>query len=191
MQLLSRIVLLAFAGACLAQQEANKPEIFRPADESILQSGTVQVVARVSGQDKLLVDGKPVPVKQPAPTALVADLELTAGMHELALESGPKVRVFVPGGSAKAPDGWQPFRPHPPAAQCDTCHSVTDGAWAMKNAVTAESCATCHDLKSFPKSHTHTVEVLEECQLCHQPHGSKASFHLKFDKETACKQCHG
>ena len=34
-------------------------------------------------------------------------------------------------------------------------------------------------------------EVLADCVLCHNPHGSTEEFHLKMPRETACKQCHG
>jgi predicted CXXCH cytochrome family protein len=118
-----------------------------------------------------------------APTALTASLKLGPGLHELALSSGQKVRVFVPGATS-APSGWGIFKAHPPAAECSACHV---GKWTTA----AASCMACHDAAKFPVTHTHAVSVLEECQLCHQPHGSKTSFHLRFSKETACKQCHG
>ncbi|HYZ85132.1 MAG TPA: cytochrome c3 family protein, partial [Bryobacteraceae bacterium] len=169
------------------------PEILRPLDGSVLASGNVSFVARVNGPAKLLVDGKPAPAVNPAPNALMATLKLEPGAHELVLDLGSAkqtAKVFV--GTGSAPAGFEPFRAHPPtAATCDACHAVKDNVWALKFDTTAEACMKCHDATQFPKKHTHVVNVLEECQMCHMPHGSKAASHLKMNKETACKQCHG
>ena len=196
MQLLTRLGLGAVVMACFAQQEKPGPAFLRPVNESVLKSGAIQVVARVAGPGKLQVDGKAVPTTSPTATALVGDLKLGPGMPELALDSGPKIgvskiRVFVAGGAEQPPAGWAVFRQHPPAAKCDACHSNTSETWSLESVPTMESCKGCHDLAKFPETHTHAPSVLEECQLCHQPHGSKEAFHLKFPKETACKQCHG
>jgi predicted CXXCH cytochrome family protein len=162
-------------------------QILRPLDQSILESGMVKLVAKAGETAKLLVDGKPVATTKAGPNALSADLTLTPGTHGITLDA-QKIQVFVK-GSGSAPAGWEVFRPHPPSASCDACHVAKEGAWSVKSY--DSSCAGCHNLAKFPQTHTHAATVLEECQLCHNPHGSKARFHLKFTKETACKQCHG
>ena len=162
-------------------------QILRPVDQSVLESGAVKLAAKGSESAKLLVDGKPVVVTKAGPNALTAELKLTPGQHEITLDA-QKIQVFVK-GSGQAPAGWEAFRTHPPAANCDACHVAKEDAWTVKSY--ESSCAGCHDLAKFPKTHTHATTVLEECHLCHSPHGSKARFHLKFTKETACKQCHG
>lgn len=153
-------------------------QILRPLDQSVLESGRIRVVAKSEALD-LKVDGK---------AAATTDLNLAPGMHEISV-ADQKIRVFVKGGNQAAPDGWEIFKPHPPAASCDACHVAKEGGGDVKGY--ESSCAGCHNLTNFPKTHTHAPTVLEECQLCHQPHGSKTRFHLKFTKEIACKQCHG
>jgi predicted CXXCH cytochrome family protein len=107
--------------------------------------------------------------------------------------------LITPGGERKisfhsgagAPAGWGKYRAHPPAAECTTCHNETGGVWVLKNEVAGPVCMTCHDSATFPKSHTHKPAELEECQMCHDPHGSTVSRHLLMEKSVACKQCHG
>jgi predicted CXXCH cytochrome family protein len=152
-------------------------QILRPVDQSVLETGVVKVVAK-GDATKLVVDGK---------QAATTDLKLAQGMHELAL-GDQKIRVFVK-GAEPPPDGWTVFRTHPPAAACSACHVAKEGGGEVKSYET--SCAGCHQLANFAKTHTHAPTVLEECQLCHQPHGSTVRFHLKLTKEIACKQCHG
>jgi predicted CXXCH cytochrome family protein len=108
-------------------------------------------------------------------------VDVAAGRHVLTV-AGTKIEFAAGAG----PEGWKPFRAHPPAGACSACHDAA--SWEFKG---AETCLACHDQTAFAKTHTHNTEVLNECQLCHAPHGSTAKSHLKFVKETACKQCHG
>ncbi|MBI1790148.1 MAG: hypothetical protein HYR60_21660 [Acidobacteria bacterium] len=178
------------ASLCLCQEPAG-PHIFRPADQSVIAAPLV-IVARGSGKAELRLDGKPILTTQPGPSALTATLKPGPGLHELILADGGaerKVSFFVP-GAANAPD-WKLFKPHPPAAVCDTCHAVKDGAWDFKGATLAQSCFACHDSKPFAAAHSHNTETLAECQMCHHSHGSTSARHLKMRKELACRQCHG
>lgn len=176
-----RVVLIL---ALAAPAVPDGPAILRPAGQSALPPGPLAIVARGAGP--LRLDGKPVAATSPGPGALSATVTPGPGVHELSL-GDQKLRFFIGPG---APAGFRPYRLHPPAATtCDTCHAVRDGEWEFKGA--AASCFGCHDQKKFPVGHTHNDEVLSECGLCHDPHGSAEEFHLKLAKETACKQCHG
>ena len=161
---------------------AEPDRVLRPLNETVLKPGPVSIVAKTTGE--LLLDGKAIPSTQPAPGVRTATVTPSAGLHELAA-GNQKVRFFVGAG---APQGWKEFRAHPPAATCDACHAVEDGAWSIK---AGETCFRCHDQATFPKIHQHNSEVLAECQMCHNPHGSTEKAHLKLAKEVACKQCHG
>ncbi|MEX2264464.1 MAG: cytochrome c3 family protein [Bryobacteraceae bacterium] len=185
-------VSLLLAGAVLIAQDPKGPEILRPTDKSVWKAGPVSVVARVQGKGELRLDGKTIEARQLAPNALTATLNPAKGAHELVLVTSAgetKVNFFV--GDAAPPGDFQPFRLHPPAAACETCHAVQNGAWNLKGETAGESCFTCHDQKPFAGIHGHNTEVLFECQMCHKPHGSAAAKHLKWPKEVACKQCHG
>jgi predicted CXXCH cytochrome family protein len=190
-RVLGLLLLVALAGA----QEAPGPGFLRPTNESVLAEGSLVVVAKTEGTGELKLDGKAVEAKQPAPNVLTATVRLVAGRHTLTLSTGGtehKAEVFVKAksGGGAAPEGWADFRQHPPAATCETCHAVKDGAWAFKSAVLSETCFGCHDAKAFPSPHSHTAETLAECQLCHAAHGSTVKGHLKYKRETACKLCH-
>lgn len=182
---------LIFAGVLCAAQQAEGPRILRPADSSVVEAGPISVIAKTAGQAELKLDGKPVSVSKPADNVLMATVDPGEGPHEILLVTDGreyKSRIHV-GGSA--PDGWPKYRSHPPGAECSTCHSAANGSWTLKEEVAGPICMTCHDAAAFPKSHTHKPVELEECQICHNPHGSAVSRHLILPKQIACKQCHG
>lgn len=169
---------------------AQDAEILRPLDRTIVPPGPLSVVARGSASAELRLDGKLLGVERPGPNALTVTIKPAAGKHELLLkDAGSEKRVaFVVG---ETPPDFKIFRVHPPAATCQTCHAIKDGAWAFKSDTLGETCFTCHKAESFAVPHSHNADTLFECQLCHSPHGSTAAKHLKLKKEVACKVCHG
>lgn len=169
--------LIALVALSLA---ADEPQILRPAEDAVLKPGEFTVITRAAG---ISLDGKPVPAKQHAASVWTAIINPPPGDHELrAAGSAIRFRVSDKGAT---------YRVHPPAATCESCHTVKNGAWELRTAALESSCSACHDLKNFAVTHSHNTTTLAECQSCHDPHGSSAKFHLKLPKETACKQCHG
>jgi predicted CXXCH cytochrome family protein len=159
--------------------------ILAPPPEASFQSGPVQVIARVDGDSELKLDGRPVRVESPHPGVVKASLTPGPGIHELTL-GGQKVRFAV--GPA---EGFKDFRGHAPASTCDSCHAVRNGRWRFVRASLANVCSRCHAKEAFPAKHTHQMDLLPDCQMCHDPHGSTSAAHLKLTRENACKQCHG
>ena len=168
---------------------AEEPRILRPVDQSSIPKGPFSIIAKADNGAIIELDGKPLSVTEIATGILSATINAPAGVHELRLKavSGERRIHFAVG----AHEPYKQFRAHPPVAACDTCHAVRNGSWEMKNTELEKTCAGCHNLSEFSKSHTHNTEVLNECQLCHSPHGSTEVKHLKLPKLTACKQCHG
>jgi predicted CXXCH cytochrome family protein len=162
---------------------AEELPILRPTDGAVLKPGELTVIARSGG---LSLDGKPVKATERAKGVWSAVINPPPGEHELKLSTGQAIRFRVDAGSATST-----YRVHPPAATCETCHAVKDGAWQLRSAVLETTCASCHDLKKFPVTHSHNTTTLAECQSCHDPHGSAAKFHLAIPKEVACHLCHG
>lgn len=169
------LVCLAWA---LSAQESN--QIFSPPEGAVFAGG-VRLIARTDGKAELLLDGRKVEVQSPHPGVVTALVKPPDGAHELAL-GDQKVRFQV-GGTAT-------FRPHTPVENCTTCHMARNGRWRFVRASLSSVCSQCHSRDAFPAKHTHLMDVLPDCQLCHDPHGSTAAAHLKMDKEKACKQCH-
>lgn len=182
------------AGSCIllvcallsGADEAGK--IMRPADKSIVASGPLDIVATAPG-GRLELDGGPIEAAQPFPNVHHARIEPKQGTHTLSLlwEGGRKDIQFHSGPNP--PAGFVPFRIHPPAGDvaCTQCHELSRrGRFVFKG-----GCFDCHQTAAFAKVHTHTSEVLRECGLCHNAHGSTAAKHLIHTKELACKQCHG
>jgi predicted CXXCH cytochrome family protein len=184
-------LILALAALICFAEDAASPGFLRPYDQTIVPAGPLAIVARAAGKAELKLDGKPLAASQPAPTALTATINPNPGRHELTLRNGgaeQKIQFFV--RSPAAPQGWAEFKQHPPAASCETCHAVKDGAWSFKTDVLADTCFGCPAAKQFPAIHSHNSETLADCQMCHNPHGSTVKAHLKMRKELACKQSH-
>lgn len=169
----------------LALEDAGR--IVRPVDKSAFASGPVEVNATVAA-GKLELDGQAVAAEAPFPNVLHAKLAASPGRHKLALVwpgGRQEIEFFV---GAPAPEGFTPFRAHPPLANiaCTQCHEVSKrGRFRFKG-----GCTDCHAAEAFPKSHTHKVEVLTECGMCHNAHGSTVKSHLLHEKGAACKLCH-
>ena len=183
-------LVVALVAAAPAAEEAGR--IMRPAPRSIYPPGEVDIAATAPA-GKLELDGRPVAAAQPFPDVWHAKVKPGAGLHTLALswEGGrQEVQFFVgSAGGPAAPAGYLPFRPHPPGAdtECTQCHELSPrGRFRFKTG----ACFDCHQSEGFAKVHTHEPAQLAECGLCHNPHGSTAKAHLRYPKETACKQCH-
>jgi predicted CXXCH cytochrome family protein len=169
----------------LAPLAGGEEQFFRPANDTFVKNGPVSVIAKGAGE--LRLDGKPVKSERPVADVVTANVTPGAGAHTLSLGS-TTIRFWV--GQPTDPV-YKEFKPHPPVASCDACHVVKDGEWQIKGGSAGENCLGCHDRAAFPKIHQHNPEVLQDCQLCHFPHGSAAKSHLRVLKAAACKQCHG
>ena len=160
----------------------------RPADGSAFRRGSpISIVAR--GPDaRLELDGQELTSERPFPGVLHARTTPSAGPHELSLiwpAGRQQVRIFVGKG---APPEFSTFLEHPPLpVGCTQCHGLSRrGRFRFKG-----GCFDCHKEEAFASTHTHNSQVLEECGLCHNAHGSTVKAHLIVPREKACKQCHG
>jgi predicted CXXCH cytochrome family protein len=182
------VLYLFFAlGACFAAEE-EVGKIMRPPPKAAFPAGAEVDIVATAPKGKLQLDGQSVTTEQPFPDVFHSVVKPPPGAHTLALvwDGGHKeVAIFVGPG---APAGFEPFRQHPPLAgvQCTQCHELTRrGRFHFKG-----GCFDCHQQQSFAKIHTHDANVLAECGLCHNAHGSTAKAHLLYTKEAACKLCH-
>ena len=178
---------LLAAAACLWAAAGEDARILRPSEGSYFASGPVDVVATAPG-GKLELDGRLVTAERPFPDVLHAVLKVTPGEHVLALAwngGRRQVRFFA---GPNPPRGFQPFHQHPPLAgvPCTECHELSrTGRFRFKG-----GCFDCHQQEGFTKLHTHNADVLSECGLCHNAHGSTVKAHLLYPRQIACKQCH-
>jgi predicted CXXCH cytochrome family protein len=184
-----RRLLLLLLCTLPALAAADEGKIMRPADKSAMPAGDVDVIASAPG-GKLVLDGKPVAAEQPFPNVWRARLNVSTGEHKLTLAwpgGNQEIRFY---SGAQPPAGFTPFHPHPPAAgvECTQCHEMTKrGRFRFKG---GDACFSCHQKDGFAKVHTHSADVLNDCGMCHNAHGSTVKMHLLYSKETACKQCH-
>jgi predicted CXXCH cytochrome family protein len=172
-------------GAGLAAEDAGR--ILRPADKSAVPAGPVRIIARAP-EGRLELDGQPVAAEKPFPDVLTARVDAKPGPHTLALiwNEGRREITFFAGPDL--PAEFATFRAHPPGGEteCTQCHELSRrGRFVFKG-----GCFDCHQREPFAKVHTHNADVLSECGLCHNAHGSTVKSHLLFSKDIACRQCH-
>lgn len=178
-----RRLAVLFALTLLAQDDS--PDlILAPPPDSAFSPGPVRLIARTGGQNEPKLDGQPIKVESPHAGVVTAELQPSPGPHEITLGT-QKIRFVV--GKA---DGFTAFRPHPPANTCNACHAVRNGRWRFIRASLSNVCSQCHSKETFAAKHTHQMDLLPDCQMCHNPHGSTAPAHMKLSRENACKQCH-
>jgi DmsE family decaheme c-type cytochrome len=73
-------------------------------------------------------------------------------------------------------------------SDCHNPHAVQEGRLVDQAAVT-ESCYRCHAEKRGPFLWEH-IPVREDCQTCHEPHGSNHMKMLKSKEPFLCQRCH-
>jgi len=74
---------------------------------------------------------------------------------------------------------------------CSDCHNVhgSAGPKLAKRDSTNNTCYTCHAEKRGPFVQNHEP-VMEDCAICHNPHGSTVAAMLKTRPPMLCQQCH-
>lgn len=78
---------------------------------------------------------------------------------------------------------------------CDDCHEVQDATSVPPTIVQLRSftaCLVCHSAKEFAVTHGHTMEPLQDCELCHALHESTVAGKglLSAPREVLCNACH-
>ena len=74
---------------------------------------------------------------------------------------------------------------------CSSCHSVhgTMGKKLLAKDTVNETCFMCHEEKRGPFMWAHQP-VTQNCDLCHNPHGTNADTLLKSRPPFLCLTCH-
>jgi len=73
-------------------------------------------------------------------------------------------------------------------ASCHDPHASTEGQLRTAQRVN-DLCFTCHQAQEGPFIFEHDP-VVEDCRLCHVPHGAVANNLLQANEPTLCLQCH-
>jgi DmsE family decaheme c-type cytochrome len=73
---------------------------------------------------------------------------------------------------------------------CGDCHGLHGGPGRLTQDNTGrELCFSCHAEKEGPFVFEH-APVMEDCTICHVPHGSVANNLLKQNEPALCLSCH-
>ncbi len=190
------IVALAATWAAGAKNPESGPlEVVAPPDRAVLMSGTFDVICRGDAPD-LRVDARKIPWEPFEPPVHVARVHLTPGQH--LIEAGDRRLVVVVAlneDEHEGPADWKIFRSHPiePGKdRCGDCHQTeqTDGRVRVGEFSGYQACLDCHTPVDFEVIHSHILEPLEPCQMCHAMHGSHYDSLLKAPTRKLCEECH-
>ena len=144
-------------------QEPEKTGILRPTDQSVLETGEVQVIARAG---EVWLAGKSLKERQTQGTRQALSIRIRAGRHELIWRNGDALQkmqfVVTSSGNTPIPPDRKVYRAHPPQAECQNCHAGED-LGDFKKATVAETCFTYHEQKAYAAGHAQNDEALAEC----------------------------
>lgn len=73
--------------------------------------------------------------------------------------------------------------------QCVSCHADKGGPFVFEHpAIRTEGCTACHSAHGSPNRHMLSHQRVGE--LCYSCHALVPQFHLRFDLDTQCANCH-
>jgi len=185
-----------------AEKPAEKPaaepgiEVIYPPDKAVVPSGDFDVICRGDAVS-LRADGERIPWESFEPPLKVAHVSLYCGPNMLEI-GDRRVEVFVAETAAEpgGPKDWPMVRKHPISGsgedRCAKCHETEargDGA-AVGRLAGYKACFECHDAVEFEEIHSHPLEPIEHCQMCHGLHGSTEKKLLKAPVKELCGECH-
>ncbi|HUT93930.1 MAG TPA: cytochrome c3 family protein [Thermoguttaceae bacterium] len=190
-------LVLGYAVAHCADEPAKPADdgVLFPPDHAVLLSGTFDVICKTD-EAVLEVDGKPREWEPFEPPLRVAHLGLSPGMHELRI--GDRRREIVVALNEEEHDGpedWPILRRHQmnrDPGRCGDCHQTTkqDDRVVVGELKSYEACIECHDAVDFEATHSHPLEPIEHCRMCHALHGSARKGLLKAPVKQLCAECH-
>ena len=175
--------------------KADPDEVLFPPNHSVLLTGEVDVICR-SKLGELEVEGELIDW-EPFESLGVAHASLYSGRSRIQIGSRT-IEVFVarradePGG----PDGWPLCRSHPidghGQKRCAACHETRPNGDRVRigRLKSYKACFECHKSVEFELIHSHPLEPIEHCQMCHAIHGSPRKALLKAPVKKLCDKCH-
>ncbi|MCL5098615.1 MAG: hypothetical protein M1608_14015 [Candidatus Omnitrophica bacterium] len=136
---------------------------------------------------------------KPEKVLLLANVPLSPGRHTIEA-AGSRILLFRSTATdhSDAPAGWPLFQSHPittdpsQPSSCENCH-LTHGSGkdlVLDRVKMPEACYSCHDLVDLRLAHSHVMDPLAECAICHNPHGSTQPNLLINTRAKLCVQCH-
>jgi len=177
-------------------------EVLWPPEHVALLSGNFDVIVKVPRPEPadplpLELNGQPQPWDAHFTGAVrVAHLRLSPGVYELKI--GDRRIDFAVALNEEEHDGprdWPTYRNHTTpvtADRCAGCHedSTEGGEARVGKAKPYKACFECHHAVEFQVIHSHPVQPLENCDMCHSMHGSANKRLLRGPVKKLCAACH-
>lgn len=171
-------------------------KVLFPLDRCVLLSGDFDVICKTE-QGALEVDGEQYEWEPFEPPLRVSHVSLYPGRNKLRI-GARELEIFVAGNADQpgGPEGWQVWRNHPisghGAKRCTACHETEQRSERISvgELKSYKACFECHRSVEFEAIHSHPLEPIEHCQMCHSLHGSTRKALLKAPIKKLCADCH-
>lgn len=190
-------LVLALAAAVPSEQKGKPKDdgVLYPPDRAVLLSGSFDVIC-TTDQNSLAVDGKAREWEPFQPPLRVAHVRLSPGMHEIRIgDRRREVVVALNEEEYDAPRDWAVYRHHEMKHNeqgCADCHQTgkQNGRITVGELKSYEACFECHEPVDFDVIHSHPLDPIEHCEICHALHGSPRKALLKAPVKKLCADCH-
>ena len=190
-------MLAYWAGVAVPGERAKRDNIrvIAPADKAILESGKIDIICSADSVD-LQIDGT-AHAWEPFELPLhVARTKLKPGLHQIRI-GARRLEIIVAKDTKRrdGPKGWKIVHRHAiddGPSGCQDCHETKqrNGRTQVGEFKGHEACLVCHTAVDFEVDHSHILEPLEACQMCHSLHGSPHKSLLKAPTRRLCSECH-
>lgn len=171
------------------------PGVVSPPNRAVLLSGNIDVICRTDEAD-FQIDAVRYQWEPFAGPVRAARVRLMPGVHELRV-GGHLIQLVVALNEDEhdGPSDWKIYRSHEMDAdptRCEDCHETEerDGRIRVGELKSYKACLECHTPIDFEVAHSHILEPLEACQMCHVLHGSPIKKLLKAPMRKLCGECH-
>ena len=188
---------LGYAGTIASDEPAKLPAdgVLFPPDKAVLLTGSFDVIC--NGEEATLqVNGKSYQWEPFQPPLHVARIRLSPGVYEFRIgDRQREIAVALNEDEHDGPQDWAIHRYHKTERdpnRCDDCHRTKneDGQITVGEVKSYQACFDCHDSIEFGVIHSHPVEPIQHCQMCHSLHDSTRKGLLKAPAKKLCAECH-
>lgn len=190
------VLIVGYAVAFSADEaKPARDGVLFPPDRAVLLSGSFDVIWKGEGA-ALEIDGREREWEPFQPPLYVAHVRLSPGLHELRIgEQRRRLVVALNEEEHDGPEDWPLLHRHEMNTnpnRCGDCHANTKqlDRTVVGEVRSPDACLECHKPVDFEVTHSHPLEPIEHCEMCHALHGSTRKGLLKAPVKKLCADCH-
>jgi len=169
--------------------------ILFPPDRAVLLKGIFDVICN-GDEVPLEVNGKRYEWEAFRAPLHVARVRLSPGVYEFRIgDRQREIAVALNEDEHDGPEDWPIHRYHKidrDKNRCADCHRTRneDDQITVGELKSHEACLECHNSIEFDVIHSHPLEPIQDCHMCHSLHNSVRKGLLRAPAKQLCAECH-